>query len=85
MKPFKLTLLDSGSDRSFCEARLIRELNIRKSPVKMFKQTMSPSNPHAMDCSLVQLQVSSMNDDHCMSLNEVVVVDRFRLFPHLYQ
>ena len=74
-------LLDSGSDRSFCEARLIRELNIRGSPVKMSIQTMSPSNPHVMDCSLVQLQVPSMNDDHCMNLNEVVVVDSIRVAP----
>ena len=74
-------LLDSGSDRSFCEARLIRELNVRGSPVKMSIQTMSPSNPHVMDCSLVQLQVSSMNDDHCMSLNEVVVVDSILVAP----
>ena len=42
---------------------------------------MSPSNPHLMDYSLVQLQVSYMNDDHCMSLNEVVVVDSVPVAP----
>ena len=44
-------------------------------------QTMLSSNPHVMDCSLVQLQVSSMNDVHCMSLNEVVVVDSISVAP----
>ena len=47
----------------------------------MSVQTMSPSSPHVMDCSLVQLQVLSMNDDYCTSLNEVVIVDSILVAP----
>ena len=74
-------LLDSESDRIFCKARLIHKLNLHGSPVKMSIQTMPPCNPHVMDCSLVQLQVSSINDDYCKTLNEVVVVDSIPVAP----
>ena len=68
-------LLDSGSDRIFCETRLISKLNIRKSPANTFIQTMSLIYPRVMDFNLVQLKVSYIRHDFCIKLNEVVEVD----------
>ena len=44
-------------------------------------QTMTPSNPHVMVCSLVHLQVSSINDHYFLSLNEVIAVDSIAVAP----
>jgi len=74
-------LLDSGSDRTFCEQRLAQELNLANSPIKLVVQTMSPGSPHVLNTAVVSLDVSSLEGNFSINLSEVVVVGSIPVAP----
>ena len=57
-------LLDSGSDRTFCERCLADELSLRASPVKLAVQTMTPGNPHVLNTAVVSFNLSSLSNSY---------------------
>ena len=73
-------LLDSGSDRTFCEHRLAEELKL-DAPVKLAVQTLMPGIPCVLNTKTVNLSLSSLNDSYIMDLSEVVVVDSIPIAP----
>ena len=73
-------LLDSGSDRTFCERRLVDELSLRASPVKLAVQTMTPGNPHVLNTVVVSFNLSSLSNSYSTKL-EVVIVDSIPVAP----
>ena len=80
---FTLTyaLLDSGSDRTFCERRLAEELKLNDAPVKLAVQTLMPGIPCVLNTKTVNLLLSSLNDNYIMDLSKVVVVDSIPVTP----
>ena len=74
-------LLDSGSDRTFCERRLAKELKLNDAPVKLAVQTLMPGIPCVLNTKTVNLSLSSLNDNYVMDLSEVVVVDSIPVAP----
>ena len=74
-------LLDSGSDKTFCERRLADELSLRASPVKLAVQTMTPGNPHVLNTVVVSFNLSSLSNSYSTKLSEVVVVDSIPVAP----
>ena len=56
-------LLDSGSDRTFCERRLVDELcpKLQKSPIKVSIQTMISKGAKTLDSSVVSLNIGSLD------------------------
>ena len=56
-------LLDSASDRTFCECRLVDELcpKLQKSPIKMSIQTMISIGAKTLDSSVVSLNIGSLD------------------------
>ena len=74
-------LLDSGSDRTFCEHRLTEELKLNDAPVKLAVQTLMPGIPCVLNTETVNLSLSSLNDNYGMDLSEVVVVDSIPVAP----
>ena len=76
-------LLDSGSDRTFCERRLATELGVDllKTPVKLAVQTLFDKGPNRLEGALVAFNVSSLDDSFNMSMTEVVVVEDIPVVP----
>ena len=76
-------LLDSGSDRTFCERRLATELGVDllKTPVKLAVQTLFDKGPNRLEGALVAFNVSSLDDSFNMSMTEVVVVEDIPVEP----
>ena len=70
-------LLDSGSDRTFCEKQLMKELGLTGSgvPQKISIQTMN-GNSETLASITLPLNVSAIDDDNVMTLTEVIVVDK---------
>ena len=76
-------LLDSGSDRTFCERRLVTELgsDLPASPVKLVAQTLAGKDPDILKNAMITLNISSLDYSFNMSLAEVVVVDDIPVMP----
>ena len=76
-------LLDSGSDRTFCERRLVTELgsDLPASPVKLIVQTLTDKDPDILESAMITLNISSLDNSFNMSLAEVVVVDDIPVMP----
>ena len=54
-------LLDSGSDKFFCERRLVEQFDLDGSPIKLVVQTMMPGTPHVMNTKIVSFNLRSLN------------------------
>ena len=79
---YTYALLDTGSDRSFCEQRLADALKLRQD--KQFRlsiQTMTSVNPTYVESSSVSLDICSLNNENKMELSTVVVVDSIPVAP----
>ena len=74
-------LLDSGSDKTFCEKRLAEQFNLESSPVKLAMQTLTPGAPHVMNTKVVSFNLSSLDSSYSINLPEVVVVDSIPVAP----
>ena len=77
----KYALLDSGSDKTFCERRLAEEFNLNDAPVKLAVKTVMPGIPCVLNTKTVNLSLSSLNDNYPMGLSEVVVVESIPVAP----
>ena len=79
---YTYALLDTGSDRTFCEQCLAKRLDLESSvPAKLAVQTLSPGNPYVLNTIAVSFSICSLNDDYAMNLSEVVVVDNIPVAP----
>ena len=76
-------LLDSGSDRTFCEKQLMEELGLTGCgvPQKISIQTMN-GNSETLASMTLPLNVSALDDDNVMTLTEVIVVDKIPVEPN---
>ena len=74
-------LLNTGSDRTFCERRLAQELGGRKLPVKLSVQTISSKQPCVTESSAVSFDICSLNKSHRLVLSDVVVIDDIPVIP----
>ena len=74
-------LLDTGSERTFCEQRLVDEMNPCNSHVKLAIQTLSTGDPHVLDTIAVSFSISSLDDSYSMNLADVVVVESIPVAP----
>ena len=74
-------LLDTGSERTFCEQRLVDEMNPCNSHVKLAIQTLSTGYPHILDTIAVSFSISSLDDSYSMNLADVVVVESIPVAP----
>ena len=54
-------LLDTGSDRTFCERRLAQELGGRKLSVKLSVQTISSKQPCVIESFAVSFDICSLD------------------------
>ena len=57
-------LLDTGSDRTFCERRLVQELGGRKLPIKLSVQTISSKQPCVIESSAVSFDICSLDKSY---------------------
>ena len=75
-------LLDSGSDRSFCKRQLITELNVEpSSQCKIALQTLSSDRPKMVETRVVSLDLFPLEGGTCMTLNNVIVLDKIPVQP----
>ena len=76
-------LLDSGSDGTFCERRLVTKLgsDLPASPVKLVVQTLTDEDPDILESAMITLNITSLDNSFNMSLAEVVVVDDIPVMP----
>ena len=74
-------LLDSDSDRTFCERHLAEELKFNDVPIKLAVQTLMPGIPGILNTKTVNLSLSSLNDNYVMDLSETVVIDSIPVAP----
>ena len=70
-----------GSERRFCELRIVDEMDLCNSHVKLAIQTLSTNDPHAFDTIAVSFSISSSDDSFLINLANVVVVDSILLAP----
>ena len=70
-------LLDSGSDKIFCERRLKEKLGItlKKSSVALTVQTLLDTKPHELESAQINLKMASLDEFFSLSLTDTVVVD----------
>ena len=79
---YTYSLLDTGSDRSFCERHLADALKLKQDKHFRFSiQTISSVNPTYMESSSVSLDICSLNNENKMELSTVVVVDSIPVAP----
>ena len=74
-------LLDSGSDRTFCEHHLAEELKLSNVQIKLAVQTLMSGISCVLNTKTVNLFLSSLNNNYAMDLSEVVVVDSIPVVP----
>ena len=76
-------LLDSGSDRTFCEKQLMEGLGLTGCgvPQNISIQTMN-GNSETLASMTLPLNVSALDDDNVMTLTEVIVVDKIPVEPN---
>ena len=69
-KVLTYTFLDSGSNTSFCTDALLRKLNAKGVKTTLSLTTMQTTN-EAIECSLVNLEVSDLSDLNIIELSMV--------------
>ena len=76
-------LLDSGSDKTFCEKQLMEELGLTGCgvPQKISIQTIN-GNTETLASMTLFLNVSALDHDNAMTLTEVIVVDEIPVEPN---
>ena len=76
-------LLDSGSDRTFCERSLLEGFSsaFAHFPVKLSVQTLVSDEPEMVESSVISFNISSLDDKHTFKLHKVVVVDEIPAVP----
>ena len=76
-------LLNSGSDRIFCERRFVDRLcqKLQKSPLGVSIQIMISKGVETVDSSVVSLNVGSFDREFTLTLSEVIVVDEIPVAP----
>ena len=67
-------LLDTGSDRTFCERRLAQELGGRELSVKLSVQTIFSKQPCVIESSAVSFDICSLDKSYRLALSHVVVI-----------
>ena len=76
-------LLDSGSDRTFCERQLTAQLGVKPSSwSKIALQTLSSGHPKRVETAIVSLQVAALEGGPRMSLSNVIVLDKIPVQPN---
>ena len=79
---YTYALLDTGSDRSFCERCLADPLELKQDKhFRLSIQTMTSVNSTYMESSWVSLDICSLNNENKMELSTVIVVDSIPVAP----
>ena len=79
---YTYALLDTASDRSFCERPLADAFELKQDKhFSLSIETMTSVNPTYMESSSVSSDICFLNNENKMELSTVVVVDSIPVAP----